>query len=161
MPRSIVLSDHGEGLGDHIEEEHGLFLYDEVIRVPWVMKLPGRRIGGTRVQEPVQHIDLLPTLAAIARPERFSRRAFADAICRRSFSVAVRLAPQGIYAEALYPRYHFGWSELLSLTDDRYRYIKAPREELYDLDRDPDGTRQPRRRAGAGGGSAALRRSIR
>ena len=48
------------------------------------------------------------------------------------------LAPQGIYAEALYPRYHFGWSELLSLTDDRYRYIKAPREELYDLERDPD-----------------------
>ena len=47
------------------------------------------------------------------------------------------IAPQGIYAEALYPRYHFGWSELLSLTDDRYRYIKAPREELYDLARDP------------------------
>ena len=44
----------------------------------------------------------------------------------------------GIYAEALYPYYHFGWSELLSLTDDRYRYIKAPREELYDLERDPD-----------------------
>ena len=47
------------------------------------------------------------------------------------------LPPQGIYAEALYPRYHFGWSELLSFTDDRFRYIKAPREELYDLERDP------------------------
>jgi tetratricopeptide (TPR) repeat protein len=47
------------------------------------------------------------------------------------------LTPQGVYAEALYPRYHFGWSELVSLTDDRFRYIKAPREELYDLERDP------------------------
>ena len=57
---------------------------------------------------------------------------------RSRHPVAAALAPQGIYAEALYPYYHFGWSELLSLTDDRYRYIKAPREELYDLERDPD-----------------------
>ena len=41
-----------------------------------------------------------------------------------------------MYSEALYARYHFGWSELTALTDDRYRYIKAPREELYDLQRD-------------------------
>jgi arylsulfatase A-like enzyme len=41
-----------------------------------------------------------------------------------------------VYSEALYARYHFGWSELTALTDDRYRYIKAPREELYDLQRD-------------------------
>ena len=68
------------------------------------------------------------------------------------------IAPQGIYAEALYPRYHFGWSELLSLTDDRYRYIKAPREELYDLERDPkeranlaaDARRRRRQRCGPG-----------
>ena len=51
---------------------------------------------------------------------------------------AAPIAPQGIYSEAIYPRYHFGWSELLALTDDRYRFIKAPREELYDLERDPD-----------------------
>jgi tetratricopeptide (TPR) repeat protein len=47
------------------------------------------------------------------------------------------LRVDGIYSEALYPRYHFGWSELFALTDDRYRYIKAPRDELYDLQRDP------------------------
>jgi arylsulfatase A-like enzyme/predicted Zn-dependent protease len=130
----IVLSDHGEGLGDHIEEEHGLFLYDEVIRVPWMIKLPGAR-AGARVSERVQHIDLVPTLARLAgfaRPKGLSGRDLSGALLNRG-----RIAPQGIYAEALYPRYHFGWSELLSLTDDRYRYIKAPREELYDLERDP------------------------
>src|SRR4029077_2521750 len=46
------------------------------------------------------------------------------------------LPPPSVYSEALYARYHFGWSELTALTDDRYRYIKAPREELYDLQHD-------------------------
>ncbi len=132
----VVLADHGEGLGDHIEEEHGLFLYDEVIRVPWIMRLPRAQSAGRRVKDPVQHIDLLPTLAALAGlavPPGLRGRDLSAALFGRG-----SLAPQGIYAEALYPRYHFGWSELLSLTDDRYRYIKAPREELYDLERDPD-----------------------
>lgn len=133
----VVLSDHGEGLGDHIEEEHGLFLYEEVVRVPWIVKLPARRSAGQRVRTPVQHIDLFPTLLA--------ERALPAAPGLRGRSLLPVLndpargviAPQGIYAEALYPRYHFGWSELQSLTDDRFKYIKAPREELYDLERDP------------------------
>ena len=132
----LVLSDHGEGLGDHIEEEHGLFLYDEVVRVPWIMRLPHAQSAGRRVRDPVQHVDLVPTLAAAARlevPAGLRGRDLAVAASGRG-----TLAPQGIYAEALYPYYHFGWSELLSLTDDRYSYIKAPREELYDLERDPD-----------------------
>jgi arylsulfatase A-like enzyme/Flp pilus assembly protein TadD len=131
----VVLSDHGEGLGDHIEEEHGLFLYEEVVRVPWMMRLPRAQSAGRRVTDPVQHIDLLPTLAALAglvMPPGLRGRDLSVVLFSRG-----SLAPQGIYAEALYPRYHFGWSELLSLTDDRYRYIKAPREELYDLERDP------------------------
>ena len=45
-----------------------------------------------------------------------------------------------IYAEALYSRYHFGWSELYRLTDARYRLIRAPRDELFDLERDPKET---------------------
>jgi len=130
-----VLADHGEGLGDHIEEEHGLFLYDEVIRVPWIMRLPRAQSAGRRVKDPVQHIDLLPTFAALTgltAPPGLRGRDLSVALFDRG-----ALPAQGIYAEALYPRYHFGWSELLSLTDDRYRYIKAPREELYDLERDP------------------------
>ena len=132
----VILSDHGEGLGDHIEEEHGLFLYDEVVRVPWLMKLPRNQAAGKRIADPIQHLDLLPTLAALARlrvPGGLRGRDLSAAVFGRG-----TLAPQGIYAEALYPRYHFGWSELVSLTDERYRYIKAPRPELYDLERDPD-----------------------
>ena len=131
----VVTADHGEGLGDHQEKEHGLFVYNETIRVPLIVKLPNSRRGGTRVAEPVQHIDLLPTLtglAGIAPPANRRGRDLQPLLSGRGTIVA-----EGIYAEALYPRYHFGWSELTSLTDGRYKYIKAPTPELYDLERDP------------------------
>jgi arylsulfatase A-like enzyme/tetratricopeptide (TPR) repeat protein len=130
----VLLSDHGEGLGDHGEDEHGIFLYNETIRVPLVIKLPGGRRAGNRVTVPVQHIDLLPTILALAGlPAPTGTRG-------RSLEAAIdgtgRPASTGIYAESLSPRYHFGWSELYALTDDRYRYIRAPRDELYDVNND-------------------------
>jgi arylsulfatase A-like enzyme/tetratricopeptide (TPR) repeat protein len=131
----VLLGDHGEGLGDHGEAEHGLFLYNDTLHVPLIVKLPGDRSAGRRVSDPVQHIDLLPTLAhlsGLAAPTGLRGRDLTPAL-----TGAGGIAPEGIYSETLYPRYHFGWSELTALTDDRYRFIKAPRPELYDLARDP------------------------
>lgn len=131
----VVLSDHGEGLGDHGEEEHGLFVYDATVRVPLFVKLPAGRGGGRRIADPVQHIDLLPTVAELAglpAPAGLRGRSLVS-----SLREGGQVLAQGIYSEALYARYHFGWSELESLTDSRYRFIKAPRPELYDLERDP------------------------
>ena len=133
----VLLSDHGEGLGDHGEQEHGVFLYDEAIRVPLVVKLPGGREAGRRVAVPVQHIDLLPTLLDLAGapvPEALSGRSLRPLLNGDDGGWPRR----HLYAEALYPRYHFGWSELYALTTARHRYIRAPREELYDLIADPD-----------------------
>jgi arylsulfatase A-like enzyme/Tfp pilus assembly protein PilF len=130
----VVTADHGEGLGDHTEREHGLFVYDETIRVPLMIKQSRARHGGRRVSEPVQHIDLLPTLASLggfAAPAGLRGRDLQPLLTGLG-----GIAPQGIYAEALYPRYHFGWSELVALVDGRYKYIKAPTPELYDLDLD-------------------------
>ena len=128
----VLLSDHGEGLGDHGEQEHGVFLYDEAIHVPLVMKLPGGRGAGRRVAVPVQHIDLFPTLLDLSGapvPGGLQGRSLRPLLVGDGDGWPER----HIYAEALYPRYHFGWSELYALTTDRYRYIRAPREELYDL----------------------------
>jgi len=129
----VFLSDHGEGLGDHGEMEHGLFLYRETIRVPLVIKLPGNLRAGRRIMAPVQHIDLVPTILDLVRAPRDTNT--------RGRSLAplfdgAAIPEQGLYAEALYPRYHFGWSELYSLTDARYRFIRAPRDELYDISQD-------------------------
>ncbi len=127
----VFLSDHGEGLGDHGEEEHGIFLYTETTRVPLVIKLPGSTGAGRRVSAPVQHIDLVPTildLAGVAAVPGLSGRSL-----RRVLTSTHPIPEVGIYSESLYARYHFGWSELYAPTDARYRFIKAPRRELYDL----------------------------
>jgi arylsulfatase A-like enzyme/cytochrome c-type biogenesis protein CcmH/NrfG len=132
----ILLADHGEGLGDHGEQEHGLFVYQETIHVPLIVKLPNGAHGGRRVGVPVQHIDLVPTILewlGIDRPRELRGRSLAALLDGRASTVP----ETPLYAEALFGRYHFGWSDLYALTDARYRFIRAPRPELYDLDRDP------------------------
>ena len=133
----VVLSDHGEGLGDHGEEEHGIFLYRETIRVPLIVKLPGNRAAGRRVKTAVQHIDLLPTMLALAGGSDVRAPEGRGRSLMPVLEGDGTLAPATIYAEALSPRYHYGWSELYALTDDRYRLIRAPRDELFDLEQDP------------------------
>jgi arylsulfatase A-like enzyme/Flp pilus assembly protein TadD len=130
----ILLSDHGEGLGDHGEQEHGLFVYDEAIHVPLIVKQETNVGAGRRVTDLVQHIDLVPTILDLVKapiPGGLRGRTLKPVL-----EGTGRLAPATVYAEALYARYHFGWSELTAVTDDRYRYIRAPREELYDLQHD-------------------------
>ena len=127
----VLLSDHGEGLGDHGEQEHGLFLYDEAIRVPLIIKQAGNAGAGRRVADLVQHVDLVPTILDLVKapvPGDLRGRSLKPLLDGTG-----RLPDTAVYSEALYARYHFGWSELTALTDERYRYIQAPREELYDL----------------------------
>jgi arylsulfatase A-like enzyme/Tfp pilus assembly protein PilF len=131
----VLLSDHGEGLGDHGEQEHGLFVYDEAVRVPLIVKQESNTGAGRRVTELVQHIDLLPTILELVKapvPGNLHGRSLKPLLDGTG-----RIPEAAVYSEALYARYHFGWSELTALTDARYRYIKAPSEELYDLERDP------------------------
>jgi tetratricopeptide (TPR) repeat protein len=133
----LLLSDHGEGLGDHGEDEHGLFLYDETLRVPLMIKMPAARSRGLRIARPVQHIDVVPTiLESIGAPVPSHLRGHSlwpllNGQRQRSER------EEAIYSESFYGRYHFGWSELTALTESRYRFIHAPRDELYDLLSDP------------------------
>jgi arylsulfatase A-like enzyme/predicted Zn-dependent protease len=131
----VLLSDHGEGLGDHGEHEHGLFVYEETVRVPLIVKLAAGQGGGRRVAVPVQHVDILPTILDLAKAP------FPDALRGRSLKPLLEgtgtIGQRLIYSESLFAAYHFGWSGLTSITDGRYRYIDAPRPELYDLAADP------------------------
>jgi arylsulfatase A-like enzyme/predicted Zn-dependent protease len=131
----LLLSDHGEGLGDHGEQEHGIFLYREALQVPMILKLPAGRRGGSRVAAPAQIVDVFPTLLSlvgVAVP-----REAAGAFPGRPLLGPPPAAPRDVYAETFYPRLHFGWSELTSLIRDRFHYIQAPSPELYDLAADP------------------------
>ena len=133
--RAIVAltSDHGEGLLDHGEQEHGFFLYREALQVPLVLRLPGGRKAGTRVTGVAGHADLAATLLDLAGLPADGM----EGVSLRGAIDGGRTAARPVYSETFYPRHHFGWSELLSATEDRYRFIRAPRSELFDRLRDP------------------------
>jgi len=128
-----VTSDHGEGLGDHGEQEHGLLLYREAVHVPLVVRLPDGAGAGTRVLGPVAQVDIAPTLLDLAGLAAGPM----DGVSLRAAIAAGRTEGRTVYSETLYPRYHFGWSDLYAATDARFRFIRAPRPELYDLEKDP------------------------
>src|SRR6185503_20234795 len=135
LDRAIVavVSDHGEGLGDHGEAEHGLLLYREALRVPWIVRLPGSAHAGTRIAGAAGLVDVAPTLLALAGVPAAGMDGgpLVDAMVSR------RLADRTVYSETQYPRLHYGWSDLASAFDGRYHFIRAPRPELYDLASDP------------------------
>ncbi len=133
----VVLSDHGEGLGEHGEPEHGIFLYREALQVPLLLKLPGSSLGGTSVAGTARLVDVTPTLLALTGRPLPAGMDGASLLDLRDEKAPVR----DVYAETWYPRLHFGWSELTSLVRDRFHYIEAPRPELYDLASDPGETR--------------------
>jgi arylsulfatase A-like enzyme/tetratricopeptide (TPR) repeat protein len=138
LARTVVLvtADHGEGLGEHGEATHGLFLYDAMIRVPWILAGPG--IAAGRVASTVARgIDVLPTLLDLA-----GLRA-ARAVEGRSLRPAVdgrEMSDAPAYAESLYAEREFGWAPLFAWRTARFKLIEAPRPELYDLERDPGET---------------------
>lgn len=126
----IITSDHGEGLGDHGEDEHGVFVYREAIQVPLLVKLPKNRRAGETVTAPVSLVDLVPTVLAVTgiqSPIRF------DGVDVVSAAVPDRI----IYSESYFARLHFGWHQLRSGIGPDFHYIEAPTKELYRYRQDP------------------------
>ncbi len=127
----IVTSDHGEGLGDHGEDQHSILLYLEALHVPLLLKLPGGARGGGRVDAPAQLSDILPAVTDVLGLKT------PGGLSGLSLLRLPGPQPRFIYAETLYPRIQLGWSDLRSLIDGRYHYIHGPRPELYDIASDP------------------------
>ncbi|HJQ38451.1 MAG TPA: sulfatase-like hydrolase/transferase, partial [Thermoanaerobaculia bacterium] len=122
----ILTSDHGEGLYEHGEDQHGILLYREVLHVPLIVKLPSSGRAGSNIKQPAALADLAPTVLHLLDVEAKGLNLAGDTI-----------PPRRIYSETFYPRIHLGWSELRSLIDDRHHYIQSPRSELYDVVADP------------------------
>lgn len=133
----IVTGDHGEGLGDHGETYHGFFIYDSTMRVPLIVKAPGGAAGRV-VDEAVSHVDLFPTVAAltgIVTPEGVQGRNLRPWL--EGGEPPGADTEHAIYSESYYPLLHYGWAPLRALRTARYKFIDAPRQELYDLPADP------------------------
>ena len=136
----VVTSDHGEGLGEHRENVHGFFVYQSTLRVPFIARGPGIP-PGARLGVTARTVDVFPTaldMLGVPRPPGLKLRGRSLAGALRGKERPVEAAS---YAEALLPLLHYGWSDLRSLREGRWKYIEAPRPELYDLEQDPGETK--------------------
>ena len=128
----VLVADHGEGLGEHGEREHGLLLYRTTLEIPLMIKLPANVRAGETVLEPVHIVDVAPTILDLAGD---------DATGLDGVSLLQPVSDDRfLYSETLYPRLHFGWAELRAMAQGSYRYISEPNPELFDLESDPDET---------------------
>jgi arylsulfatase A-like enzyme len=134
----VVVADHGDSLGAHGEDTNGIFLYDETIHVPLLVKLPQDSMAGKRVKSRVRLLDIAPTVleaAHIPVPSQMQGQSLLR-IAKASTD-----ADQPAYARSDFPQQAFGWSPLESWRAGKYLYIRAPQPELYDLSADPKATR--------------------
>lgn len=129
-----IMADHGESLGAHGENSHGIFLYDETIHVPLLMKLPGGRAAGSRFTGRVGLVDVAPSLldmAGFTPPAHMQGQTLIRTLGRTN------LPDRPSFAETDYPKRAFGWSSMSAWRSANYLYIRAPRPEVYDLAADP------------------------
>jgi arylsulfatase A-like enzyme/Tfp pilus assembly protein PilF len=127
----VVVGDHGESLGEHGEQQHGFFIYDAAVQIPLIIAGPG--VPTRVVTDQVRIVDVMPTILDVL------------GVAAPAATQGETLLPAGrgeplellAYSETYYPRYHYGWSELTSVRDGRFKFIAAPRRELFDIEADP------------------------
>ncbi|TKJ32861.1 hypothetical protein CEE39_04750 [bacterium (candidate division B38) B3_B38] len=131
----VITSDHGEGLGEHRELLHGNFVYDTTLLVPLIIRFPKMEIENLTIAEQVRLIDIMPTiLDYLGVPPPPESQGVSLMPKTRKKNQKLKLPA---YGESYYTRIHFGWSELKCIRTERYKFIDAPKPELYDIKEDP------------------------
>ena len=130
-PIVLVTADHGESLGEHGEDTHGIFIYDATLRVPLLVTGPGVPKGAV-ASTVARGIDVAPTLLDLAglQAKGMEGRSLGKAIAGQAMDDAPA------YSESLHAQLQYGWAPLHALREARYKLIEAPRAELYDLQAD-------------------------
>ena len=144
----VVAGTHGEGLGDHQEVGHGIYLYESTVRVPLVIVPGGAGGAAGRVEEsPVSLVDLAPTLLELAgasRPEGLDGRSLVPLLTgpgsaeSGSGAGKRRANPvRPLFIEAVAPRAAYGWSPLFAMVEGAHKVVQGKRLEAFDLAADP------------------------
>jgi arylsulfatase A-like enzyme/Tfp pilus assembly protein PilF len=131
----ILTADHGEGLGDHGEGQHGFFVYESTIHVSLIVRPPTVTGGGRVVDSAVSHVDIFPTVldaVGLWAPKRVHGQSLLPVILGEEFE-----ADRGVYSESFYPLLHYGWAPLRAYRTDNRKLISAPRPEVFDVIADP------------------------
>ena len=130
----VLVGDHGEGLGEHKEQTHGIFLYDATLHVPLIIKLPQQREAGKVVSAQVRTIDILPTVLGLLN---VSTSEHMDGVSLQPLLTGTgQVGGRPLFGETDYPL-HFGWAPLRCVRAEQGKLIQAPRPEYYDLHADP------------------------
>ena len=127
-----VLSDHGESLGEHGEYTHGVFLYDSTLRIAFLVSGAGVP-AGMRIKAQARTIDAMPTILALLGGSAGGVEGTSLVPLFSGKDVDTEVS----YAETLYPKINLGWAELRGIRTPHWKYIRAPKPELYDLLKDP------------------------
>ena len=133
----VLLSDHGESLGEHGENAHTFFVYDATQHVPLVVRTPWGDRGRSRAQ--VSTVDVMPTvldLVGLSPEPGLDGRSLARLVLHPAAE-----SPGVAYSETYFPRFHYGWQHLRAMRDGKWKYIEAPTPELYDVQQDPGETK--------------------
>jgi arylsulfatase A-like enzyme len=136
----IAAADHGEAFGEHGEISHSLFVYDTTLRVLLIVNGPGVDRGRV-ITDQVSLIDVAPTIASLAGLPTFDADGRVLELRRPTDQAPETTGVRSLYAESFAPLLDFGWSPLRTIRRGNWKYIAAPRPELYDLTADPGETR--------------------
>lgn len=126
----VLTADHGESLGEHGEETHGVLLYDATLRIPLIFRYPAALPAGELRREPATLADVAPTLLALAGFDP-------GAVDGRDLFAEEPGGPRTLAAISEGPQRRFGWARLTALRDERWKYIASPAPELFDWQADP------------------------
>lgn len=125
----LVLADHGEALGDHGEDHHGVLLYDATTRIPWIVRPPGGDGGGRVIDAPVSLVDLYPTVLSLVGVPAGDTDGFD--LSRTLLGTRAPNDDRGVYVESLYGTHHHGWAPQRAWVDGTHKWIDSTTPELY------------------------------
>jgi len=134
----VIAGDHGEALGEKGEVDHGVLIYDVSMRIPFILFAPRNLPAGKVVDARVRLIDIMPTVLDLVKLPSVKNVQGASLL---PFIEGKRTDDLTCYLESYYPLETYGWSELVGVIDKDWKYIRAPRPELYNIKTDKDENR--------------------
>ncbi|MFA6239467.1 MAG: sulfatase-like hydrolase/transferase [Candidatus Hydrogenedentales bacterium] len=131
----VVTADHGESLGEHGEKTHAIFVYDATIRVPLILRYPALLPAQSKYEGPVRVVDIMPTILSAVQLAGAENTQGYNLLTALQGKAEPPKLPQ--YCESLLSEVGFGMAPLFGIRLDGFKYIRAPKPELYNLKADP------------------------
>ncbi len=131
----VIAGDHGEAFGEHGETEHGFFIYNTTTHVPLILSFPDYVTEGKTIETPVGLVDVFSTIVELLDwkdPDGLEGKSMVK------LWQTDQAEHHPVYTESEYPRLGFGWAPLFSIIAGQWKFIDAPRGELFDRSKDPE-----------------------